>query len=229
MLSTDRFRNLRRIHLTEAQLDEALVLPSLETYSVRRTKRINTDPSADFKSANLPNLRSLTIAHGVAEGTVGQLYDSILAQLDHLFLRVLDVTDSERLLSLSTSLQSLAIILKNYNEGLVKVLNQLNQMDVKKLVLFHLIRRQSSDNWETDFELLEEIKKLVKGKEALKQVALDIRFQYVQRPSEDVCDRALSRWKGIKGELESIFVKKGIAVGHLTCSLSHSKEKIWTA
>jgi hypothetical protein len=220
MLSTDRFRNLRRIHLYQVQLDEALVLPNLETYHVKRTVRINMDASSDFESANLPNLRRLTIAHSTADGTVGQLYDSILAQLDHLFLRALDPTELERLLSLSTSLQSLAIIFGNFNEGLVKVLNQLSGMDVKELVFFCLIQRQSFDHWETDFELLEEFKKLVERKEALKGVELNFAFKYHRaRPSEIVSAQALARWKAIRDDLKSICVKRKVIVSRMTCEL----------
>jgi hypothetical protein len=229
MLSTDRFRNLRRIHLTKAQLDEALLLPSLETCSVMRTVRTNVDPSADFKSANLPNVRRLTIAHSAAEGTLGQIYDSILPQLNHLAFSSLCVAEFEHLLSLSTSLQSLSITFMNYNEGLIQVLKQLNRIDVKKLFLINIIQRQSSDHWETDFELIEKLKKLVERKEALKQVKLHLYFRYGERPFEDVSARLLVRWKGIKGELKSIFAKKGIAVVRLTCSLMHSNETIWTA
>jgi hypothetical protein len=232
MLSTDRFRNLRRIHLIEAQLDEALVLPNLETYHVKRAVRINMDTSADFKSANLPNLRRLTIAHGVRAGSVGQLYDSILPQLNHLTLSSLCVADFEHLLPLTTLLQSLRIAFKNYNERLAKVLKQVSRVDVKDLLLFHGTQREYSDNWETDFELIEEFKKLVERKEGLIRVKLDLHFRYRDRPSEDVSTRFLARWKGIKGEkgeLESICVKKGIVVERLTCSLSHPKGMIWIA
>jgi hypothetical protein len=156
MLSTDRFRNLRRIHLVNAQLDEALFLPNLETYSVMRTVRTNMDPSADFKSANLPNVRRLIIAHAAREGTVGQLYDSLLAQLDHLTLASPSVIDLEHLLPLATPLHSLDIGLRNCNEGLSKVVHELSRIDVKELSLFHQTTRETSDDWETDFELIEE-------------------------------------------------------------------------
>jgi hypothetical protein len=187
------------------------------------------DPSADFKSANLPNVRRLTIAHNAAEGTLGQIYDSMLPPLTHLLLFSLCVTDLQHLLPLSTSLQSLSIIFENYNEGLVNVLDQLSRMDVKKLRLCHLVQRQTSDNWETDFDLMEEFKRLVERKEAFIPVKLNFAFKYRARPSEIVSAQALARWKGIKGEFESICVKKGIAVERLECSLSHFREYIWIA
>jgi hypothetical protein len=228
-ISPDRFQNLRRIHLNEAQLDDALILPRLEAYHVDFPKRINMDHSADFKSANLPNLRSLTISHGAAEGTVGQLYDSTLPQLDHLNLYTLCVADFEHILPLATSLDTLEIIFKNYPEGLAKVLKLVSRVDVKDLLIYYVIHLVHCDNWETDFELIEEFKRLVEGKVGLTSVKFGFNFAYSNRAAADVCDQALARWKRIKDEFESICVKKKIEVGILTCSLSHSKDKIWTA
>jgi hypothetical protein len=187
------------------------------------------DPSADFKSANLPNLRRLTIAHSAADGSVGQLYDSILPQLDRLCIGSLCTTDIERLLPLSAPLLSLRTTFREYNDGLSKVLDQLRRMDLKRLLLFHQIERGISDDWETDFEWVQKFKKVAEGNGALNRVVLVFIFSYTQRPSVDVRDRALARWKGIKRELESIFVKKGIEVGSLSCRLCHSWVEIWAA
>jgi hypothetical protein len=131
------------------------------------------DTSADFKTAKLPNLRRLTIGHPPRERTVGQLYDSILPQLCRLHLSPLCAADFEHLLTLTTLLQCLYIGFNNYDEGLAQVLKQVSRLDVKDLVLFHQITREDSDNWETDFEVIEELKKLVERKEALKQVKLN--------------------------------------------------------
>jgi hypothetical protein len=225
ILLTDRFRNLRHIDLYAAQLDEALLLPSLETYSVFRTFRINMDTSAEFKSANLPNLRRLTIGRDFGERTVGQLYDSVLPQLDHLYIHSLSVGDFERVLPLSAPVQSLGLSLRYHGEGLSKVLNQIRRVAVKELHLVPRIKRDNSDNWETDFELIEELKKLVERKEGLKQLKLELHVRYRARPSEDVSARLLASWRGIKGELELTCVRKGIEVQRLTCSLSLSLKR----
>jgi hypothetical protein len=186
------------------------------------------DTSADFTSANLPNLRHLAVVYGTKGETLGQLYDSILPQLDGLLVRSLCVADFGHILPLSSPLQSLHVGFKNPNEGLSESLDHLNRMEVKELSFIQRMKRESSDNWTTDFESIEEFKKLVGRKKELEQVSLDFRFSYVQRPSEDVSAQFLARWKGIKGEFESICVKNGIEVEVLTCCLYHGNEEIWT-
>jgi hypothetical protein len=171
-------------------------------------------------------LRRLTLQQSEA-GSFGQLYDSIIPQLDHLTLYWLDETDLERLLLLATSLQSLRCSYYNSSEGLTKVLTQIMRIDVKELHFRRYIDLDRSDNWETDFESIEKLKKLIAGKDELKQVKLDFTFRYGQCPSKDVRDRALAKWKGIKQELKLICVKKGIEVVELTCRFRHDKTTLW--
>ena len=68
---------------------------------------------------------------------------------------------------------------------------------------------------------------MVEGKDALKRVKLHFNLRYQQRPLEDVCDQALARWKGIKDEIKSICVKKGIEVLALTCHFRGGQERLW--
>jgi hypothetical protein len=101
------------------------------------------------------------------------------------------------------------------------------RIDVKELHFGLYIDLDSSDSWETDFESIQKLKKLIAGKYELKQVKLNFTFDYQQRPSMDVCNRALARWKGIKQELELIRVKKGIEVMELTCKFRHDNTLLW--
>jgi hypothetical protein len=229
ILSTDRLQNLRRVHLYDPQHDEALVLPNLEIYSVLRTIRINMDTSAAMKSVNLPNLRRLAIHHNYAGGSVGRLYDSIILQLDHMYLYSLPVTDVENLLLRSTALESLHVSCLNYDEGLSRVRDQFLRMDMKELIFSHWIHLETSDDWETDFELIEKFREVVVAKAGLKRVELVFMFIYSERPSYDVSAQALARWSGIKGDLESICVKRGIEVGSLMCYFEDTIDRIWCA
>jgi hypothetical protein len=160
---------------------------------------------------------------------VGQLCDSIIPQLDHLFLDSLLVADVEHLLVLSTSLQSLRVQFMGSDDDVSKVPNQVNRINVKDLHYLQKIERASSDNWETDFESIQKFKKLVEGKEELKELELGFIFEYHKKPSELVSAQALARWKGIKGELELTCVKKGIEVVAFTYSLSKDAKVIWEA
>jgi hypothetical protein len=54
-------------------------------------------------------------------------------------------------------------------------------------------------------------------------------FEYSERASEDVCDQSLARWQGIKGEFESIFIKKNVEVVNLTCRVTTDRYEIWDA
>ncbi len=98
---------------------------------------------------------------------------------------------------------------------------------MKELHFGRILGPDSSDNWETDFEMIEKLKKLIAGKDELKQVKLNFTFDYSQAPSMDVCNRALARWKGIKQELKLICVKKGIEVMELTCRFCHNQTPLW--
>jgi hypothetical protein len=165
---------------------------------------------------------------------VGKQFDSVIPQLDHFHPYCHYATDLEHLLLLSTTLQSLRC---NYDgsehEGLAKVRHAIGRIDVKELQFEQILQFDSSDNWETDFESIEKFKKVLECKDGLNQVGLDFTFKYRQRPSEDVCNRALARWRGIKAELELICVRRGIEVMELTCHLEDSdnyhEEYIWEA
>jgi hypothetical protein len=188
------------------------------------------DAHTTFQSVNLPNLRRLHISHNhYDEKYIDKSYISVVPQLNHLHLWWLCVADVEHLLLLSTALQSLSIEYGNYNEGASKVLNQISRLDVEELRFSPMIAHESSDNWETDFELMEKCKKVIKGKDGLKRVELSFVFNYFERPSDDVCDQALARWKAIKGELELTCVKEGTEVLGLTCRLIHGHDDIWEA
>jgi hypothetical protein len=229
--STDQFQNLRSICLFNgAWLNEPLALPNLRTCFFNRTFPTSIDASAGFKSVNLPNLRRLAVQHHAGGLKVEQIYDSIIAQLDHLLLCWLSVADVEHLLLLSTTLQSLHIEYRDANnhEAASKVLNQISRVDVEQLRFSHAIELESSDNWETNFEL-EKFKKVIQGKDGLKCLELALEFIYDEKPSDHVCDQALARWKVIKGELELTCIKKGIEVVAFTCSLSEDDEVIWEA
>jgi hypothetical protein len=227
--SKDQFQNLRRILVYEAQLDEALVLPFLETFAAMVMRQANIGNRAGFASVNLPNLRRLHIRHSTGGEDTGQIYGSIIPQIDRLSLGWIPPANLEHLLVLSTSLQFLRVEFMGSHDDVSKVHNQISRIDVKDLVYLQRIHGESSDNWETDFESIQKFKKVVEGKDELKELGLNFGFQYRARPSEIVSAQALARWKAIKGELESICVKKGIVVERLTCSLSHSYDEIWTA
>jgi hypothetical protein len=98
---------------------------------------------------------------------------------------------------------------------------------VKELHFIRHIDLDSSANWETDYEMIEKLKKLIAAKDELKRVKLNFTFGYGQCPSKDVCNRALARWKGIKQELKLICVKKGIEVMELTCRFCHNQTPLW--
>jgi hypothetical protein len=226
IVSTDRFQNLRRINLVQTTFDMALELPNLEIYSSYRIGTFSTYTRAIFNSDDLPNLRRLIIHHGDDAGDFGHLYESIIPQLDHLALVGLYGTELERLLFLSTSLQSLRCAYAGSREGLVEVLDQIVRIDVKELRYHQILELDSSDDWETDFKLIEKLKKLVEGKDELKRLKLSFIFEYGERPSKDVCDQTLARWNGIKDELESMCSKKGIEIVALTCKLSDLEDYI---
>jgi hypothetical protein len=224
----DQFQNLRRIVLHDAQFDEALVLPNLESCSISQRSWTETDTRAALTSVNLPNLRRLNLSHHGAVGSFGQLYDSVIPQLDHLHPYCHYAADLEHLLLLSTTLQSLRC---NYDgsehEGLAKVIDQIRRINVKDLRFFQRSKSDSSDNWEKDFDSIEKFKKAVECKDGLKQVGLDFTFKYYQRPSEDVCNRAFGSWKRIKDEFKSICVKKGIEVVAFDCCFRYDQEVLW--
>ncbi len=68
---------------------------------------------------------------------------------------------------------------------------------------------------------------MVEGKDELKRLNLHFNFRYEQRPLEDVCDQALASWKGIKDELKSICLEKGIEAVALTCNFVYGDTIIW--
>jgi hypothetical protein len=151
---------------------------------------------------------------------MGKHFDSIIPQLDHLSLCRVDKTDLEHLLLLSTSLQALHCYYDgSEHEGLAEGFDQIRRIDVKELYFNWMVERESSDNWETDFEAIAKFKEVVEGKDGLKRLRLECTFRYTDRPSTDVCNQALARWKRIKKEFELICVRKGIEVLHLAASL----------
>jgi hypothetical protein len=172
-------------------------------------------------------LRRLAIGRDGEVGSFGRLYDSITPKLDHLSLNWLHETDLEHLFLLSTSLQSLRCVYDRPVEGLSNVIEQISRIAVKELDFFLRIHRESSNNWETDFEPIEKFKKLVEVKDELKRVKLKFIFEYGQRPLEDVCDQAFTRWKASKDELKLICVKKGVEVVALSCYFFHGYRIIW--
>jgi hypothetical protein len=226
LLSKVRFQNLRRLYVSKAQFDEVLALPNLATCAAYLWEFISIDAKAAFTSVNLPNLRRLIIFNcGSRPGSIGKYFDSIIPQLDHLSLSWFDVFDLERLLLLSTSLQSLHCLHQTSEyEGLAKAFDQIRRHDVKELNFKWLVVRGSSHNWETDFEAIAKFKKVVEGRDGLKRLRLEFIFEYIsRRPSRDVCNRALVRWKGIKKELELICARTGIEVVTLICWFHHEK------
>jgi hypothetical protein len=234
ILSTDHFQNLRRIDLYYPQLDEALALPNLESYATLSPPSISFNAKTAFTSINLPNLRCLTIYRDSGARNFGQLYDLLIPQLDHLSFNSRHETNLEHLLLLSTSLESLrcSYSYDRAGEGLSAVLNQIMRIDVQELCFSPKMRLRRSDNWEADFNTIAEFKKLVDGKDELKRVSLDFHFEYRKTPSEDVCARALLRWKGIKAELESICIRRGIETFAFTCYLEDRETQqnlIWKA
>jgi hypothetical protein len=226
ILSTDRFQNLRRVHLFEAQCDQALALPNLETYWISDEIPISIRTTIALTSINLPSLRRLFLHH-VMEGRFGQLYDSIVPQLDHLTISWLDETELERLLLLSTSLQSLRCRYNSSVVGCSKVIDQISRINVKELQCHWALDHQDSDTWETDFESIEMFKGLVAGKDELKRLELKFSIKFSRRRSLDRCDQALARWKGIKDELKSICLEKGIEAVALTCNFVYGDTIIW--
>jgi hypothetical protein len=227
ILSKDRFQNLRRLYLYEAQFDEALALPNLEIYTSVLSSSISIDAEVAFTSVNLPNLRRLVIYHGFTQPrSMGKHFDSIIPQLDHLSLSRVDKTELEHLLLLSTSLQSLHCYYDgSEHEGLAKALDQIRRNDIKELHFKWVVERESSHNWETDFEAIAKFKNVMGGKDELERVTLELSFDYSQRPSSDVCNRALLRWKGIKDELNSIGLKNGIKVVIVSCRYCYDDDE----
>jgi hypothetical protein len=227
LLSKDRFQNLRRLYVIEAQFDEVLALPNLATCAAYLWNFISIDAKAAFTSVNLPNLRRLIIFNYASRrGSIGKYFDSIIPQLDHLSLSWVDATDLEHLLLLSTSLQSLHCYYDgSEHEGLAKGFDQIRRMDVKGLYFNWMIERESSYNWETDFETIANFTKVMGEKDELERVTLELSFDYRTRPSRDVGNRALARWKGIKDELNSICVKNRIEVVAISCSYSYEADE----
>jgi hypothetical protein len=218
ILSKDRFQNLRRLHVSP-KFDTALALPNLEMYSSIEWDSISIDAKIAFTSVNLPNLRRLTITFDNTRARgFAQLFELIIPQLDHLTLRGLHETDIEHLLLPSPSLQLLHCSCDSSSEGTTRMIKQIIRIDLKELHFTWSIQRESSDNWETDFDLIEKFKKVMGGKDELERVKLVLSFEYDTSPSRDACNRALVRWKGIKKELELICARKGIEVVALTCS-----------
>jgi hypothetical protein len=172
-------------------------------------------------------LRRLNIICDIEAGTFGRLYDSIIPQLDHLSLNWLHETDLEHLLLLSTSLQTLRCRYDSPVEGLSNVIKHISRIAVKELDFSRTIKHESSDNWEADFDSIEKFKGLVAGKDGLKRLELKFSIKYSQRRSLDPCDHALARWKGIKDELKSICLEKGIEAVALTCNLVYGDTIIW--
>jgi hypothetical protein len=189
---------------------------------------ISFKENAAFASVNLPNLRRLVLRHTGA-GSFGQLYYSIIPQLDHLTLFWLNETDVEHLLLLSTSLQTLRCRCDRPGEGFSKVIDQISRIGVTELQLHWRLEHENSDNWAADFDSIEKFKGLVAGKDELERVELEFSVKYSQRRSLDRCDQALARWKRIKDELKSICVKNGIEVIALTCRYVQGYTAIWEA
>jgi hypothetical protein len=161
---------------------------------------------------------------------VGKHFGSIIPQLDHLSLSWVNEPDLERLLLLSTSLQSLHCRYQGSEYGgLAKAFDQIRRLDIKELNFNWMMNQESSHNWETDFEAIAKFKKVMGGKDELERLTLELGFAYDTRPSSDVCNRALARWKGIKKELELICARKAIEVVALTCSFyeAETKTTLW--
>jgi sulfur relay (sulfurtransferase) DsrC/TusE family protein len=158
-----------------------------------------------------------------------QIYDSVIPQLDHLTLTRLHETDFEHLLGLSTSLQSLDIGIFDVGTSGVfsKVLDHLARIDVKELHYSHNIWFNKMDNWEKDFESMAELKKVVEGKDHLELVKFHFVFGYHWKATTGVSARSLVNWKGIKAELESICVERGIEVAGLNCYLNCGDAEYW--
>jgi hypothetical protein len=159
----------------------------------------------------------------------GHHYDSIIPQLYHLTIDWywLAKTELERLLLLSTSLQSLRCSYDSSVEGFSKIIDQIGRIDVKEVYIHWRLEHESSDNWEADFESIEKFKGLVAGKDELERVELGFNITSRQRLSVDRFNQAFTRWKAMKDELELICVKKGIEVVALTCRDVQGYTAIW--
>jgi hypothetical protein len=228
---TDQFSNLRRFDIERADHDVALSLVNLESHRVYITQAYQSsiDASLAYKSEHLPNLRRLVISCACRQSLSRQIYDSVIPQLDHLTLIGLHETDFEHLLGLATSLQSLDIIFSGFDtiSGVSKLLDQLDRIDFKELHYVQNLRLDNADNWEKDFESMAELKKVVEGKDHLALVKFDFVFAYHRKPTYGVSHRSLVNWKGIKAELESICVEKGIEVAGLNCCLNCGDAYYW--
>jgi hypothetical protein len=199
MLSTDRFQNLRQVHVCNPTYDEASVLPNLETYSVSSNDLSNIhNASADFEPVNLPNLRRLSIydsrrpkAHdGTGIASFGSFYDSVIPQLDHLHLFSPDFTDLEHLLLLSTSLQSSRVKSDDFYSSSSKLFILLLRVDTKALHFTQNFWLQASDTWERKCESVKEMKVVLERNDHIKQVELTYVFHYL-RASSNVCAQSL--------------------------------------
>ena len=135
---TGQFQDLRRIKIFgAARFDEALVLPNLEMYDIYQDEiqqdySFYPNPTA-LKSVNLPNLRRLLIEDSEGAESFGHLYDSIVPQLDHIYLANLMTGDFDHILRLTTSLQSLHIHCSGPDAQTPTIRDQLVNLDVKEL------------------------------------------------------------------------------------------------
>ena len=168
---TDQFQNLRRIEVFEAAtFDEELVLPNLEMYDIYQDEIYQDYPRyrnpTALKSVNLPNLRRLSIAHSTEVESFGHLYDSIVPQLDHIYLANLMTGDLDHILRLTTSLQSLDIDCSGpYAPPTIR--DQLVNLDVKELRFAHEEIFDGED-WETHLGSIKVFKEVLDKNDHLK-------------------------------------------------------------
>jgi hypothetical protein len=110
----------------------------------------------------------------------------------------------------------LQFYLPNYD--IAEVIGHLSRIEVRELYFDAIIEYGSSDNWETDFELIRNLKKFTEGNDHLKRIELGFAFRYEDSTPAIVSAEARESWIKLKDELKSICVKQGIEVGSLTCS-----------
>ena len=228
---TDQFQNLRRIEVFEAAtFDEELVLPNLEMYDIYEDDPLYANSTA-LKSVNLPNLRRLSIAHSTEVESFGHLYDSIVPQLDHIYLANLMTGDLDHILRLTTSLQSLRILCHNINRyGEIPGLrDQLVHVDVKKLRYDQCTLFEGED-WERGFSAIKDLKEVLDKKDNLNGVHLCFSY-HCSEISQDAGDQSLAWWQEIKEEMRLICVRKGVEVLNLTASIyvGGTRGTIWRA